>query len=124
MGISSHPLVLALRFLLELLSLYAFGRLGFQLGAGALRFAWAIGLPVLAALAWGTFAVPGDPSRSGQAPVPIPGALRLALELSFFGSACWALFASGARHAGWALAGGVLLLHLLSFDRLAWLLRR
>jgi hypothetical protein len=121
---SSHPLVLSGRFILELLSLYALGRFGFQLSQGPARYAWAIGLPLFAALLWGTFAVPGDPSRSGKAPVPISGTLRLLLELTFFGSAGWALFASGAHSAGWLLIAGVLLLHLLSLDRLTWLLRR
>jgi hypothetical protein len=46
------------------------------------------------------------------------------LEFAFFGSACWALFASGARTSGWLLLAGVLLLQLVSLDRLAWLLRR
>ncbi|MBN2245139.1 MAG: DUF2568 domain-containing protein, partial [Candidatus Aminicenantes bacterium] len=33
---------------------------------------------------WGTFRVPGDSSSSGKAPIPIPGFLRLFLELVIF----------------------------------------
>jgi hypothetical protein len=119
---SSHPLVLAARFFLELCALLSFGRFGFQCSAGSARYIWAIVLPLFAALLWGTFAVPGDPSRSGKAPVPIAGTLRLLLEFAFFGTASWALFASSARSAGWLLMAAVLLLHLVSLDRIAWLL--
>jgi hypothetical protein len=51
-------------------------------------------IPLLAATAWGVFNVKGDPSRSGKAPVPVPGIVRLLLELAFFGSATLALFQS------------------------------
>jgi Protein of unknown function (DUF2568) len=124
MNLSAHPLLLALRFLLELSALAAFARFGFQLGSGSTRYVWAIALPLLAALAWGTFAVPDDPSRSGKAPIPVPGALRLALELAFFGAAAWAFFASHARTVGFVFSALVLCLHVASLDRLVWLLRR
>jgi hypothetical protein len=124
MNLSAHPLVLATRFLLELSALAGFARFGFQLGTGSVRYAGAIALPLCAALIWGLFAVPGDPSRSGKAPVPVPGALRLALELAFFAAAAWALFATHARNLGLAFTLLVLLLHLVSLDRIAWLLRR
>ncbi len=73
----SHSLNLALRFLLELAALGAMGYWGWTQHEGPVRWRWAIGLPLVAAVLWGTFAVPNDPSRSGQAPVPIPGILRL-----------------------------------------------
>jgi hypothetical protein len=69
----SHPLNLALRFLLEIGALVAIGYWGFSEHTGMWRFLLSIGLLMIAAIAWGTFAVPGDPSRSGKAPVPIPG---------------------------------------------------
>lgn len=77
----SHPLNLLVRFLLELAALGAFGYWGWQQAEGALAYLLAIGLPVLTAVLWVTFAVPEDPSRSGHAPVPVPGLLRLLLEL-------------------------------------------
>lgn len=82
----------------------------------------AVGLPLIVAVLWGIFAVPGDPSRSGNAPVAVPGALRLALELAIFGFATWALYSTGALL--WSLLlGGLTVLHYgLSYDRVAWLL--
>ena len=117
-----HPINLALRFLLELAALGAVGFYGWKLTGGPLRFVAAIGLPLIVAVVWGAFAVPDDPSRSGGAPVPIPGALRLGLELAVFGFATWALYST--RAVSWSLVlGGLVLLHYaLSYDRIAWLL--
>jgi hypothetical protein len=72
---------------------------------------------------WGVFAVPGDPSRSGRAPVPVPGAVRLLVEAAFFGAATAALVRDGAT---WAIAfAGIVVVHYaLSYDRVAWLLGR
>jgi hypothetical protein len=78
----------------------------------------------LAAGAWGTFAVPGDPSRSGKAPVPVPGIVRLILELAYFGAATWALFATGLATLGWAYGLAVILHYLASYDRVGWLLQK
>ena len=118
----SHPLNLAVRFLLEIAALVALGYWGFDLHSGVWRFILGIGLPVLAAAAWGTFAVPGDPSRSGKAPVPIPGILRLLLELALFGSAAWALYAVGKQALALILACITLVHYALSYDRVAWLI--
>ena len=117
-----HPLNLAFRLLLELAALGAVGFYGWKLTDGPLRIVAAIGLPLIVAVLWGTFAVPDDPSRSGNAPVPIPGALRLGLELAIFGFATWTLYST--RAVSWSLVlGGLVLLHYaLSYDRIAWLL--
>lgn len=119
----SHPLNLALRFLLEIAALVAIGYWGFDQHGGIWRFVIAIGGPVLAAVLWGTFAVPGDPSRSGSAPVPVPGVLRLALELSLFAFAAWALQDAGSTLLAGLLAGITIVHYALSYDRVAWLLR-
>jgi hypothetical protein len=120
----SHPLNLALRFFLELGALVAMGAWGWQRGTGPWRYLLAFAVPVVAMTLWGVFAVPADPSRSGHAPVPVPGAIRLALEATFFAFATWALFSSGHRVPA-LLFGAVVLVHYaLSFDRLAWLLRQ
>jgi hypothetical protein len=120
----SHPINLALRFLLELSAWGAMGYWGWTQGQGGLRFVLAIGLPVLAAALWATFAVPGDPSRSGRAPVPVPGLLRLALELATFAVGAWALYDAG--HALLSLVfGGIVVVHyLVSYDRIQWLIRQ
>ncbi|TPJ17892.1 DUF2568 domain-containing protein [Mesorhizobium sp. B2-7-3] len=115
---------LTLRFLLELAALLGLGMAGWSLSDEAWRWVLAIALPLAAAAAWGIFAVLNDPSRSGRAPVPVPGAVRLALEFIV-------LFGGGA---GFHLAGHtitaiimallIVISYAFSLDRLAWLLRR
>jgi hypothetical protein len=119
----SHPLNLAVRFLLELAALGALSYWGWTQHDGPARWLWAIGLPVVAAVLWGTFAVPNDPSRSGQAPVPTPGALRLLLELSLFAIGTIALIVSQRIYAGAALAIITIIHYIASYDRILWLLK-
>ncbi len=69
----SHPINLAVRFILELTALVAAGMWGWHQSEGWLKFLLVITLPLLIAIVWGTFAVPDDPSRSGAAPIPISG---------------------------------------------------
>jgi hypothetical protein len=120
----SHPLNLALRFLLEIAALVAIVYWGFSQHTGIWRFIIGIGVPVIAAAIWGTFAVPDDPSRSGRAPVPIPGVLRLALELSLFGLAVWALYDTGSLMLALIMAGVTIVHYALSYDRVVWLFRQ
>lgn len=78
-------------------------------------------LPLLAAAAWGTFNVKDDTSRSGKAPVPVPGWVRLLLEFTLFGSEIWALYPLQPT-LGWIL-GAVTLAHsIFSYNRTVWLL--
>ncbi len=120
----SHPLNLALRFLLEIAALVAIGYWGFSQYTGIGRFVVGCGGPVIAAALWGTFAVPGDRSRSGGAPIPIPGVLRLVLELCLFGFAVWALYDAGSPMPALLLAGITIIHYALSYDRIAWLIRQ
>ncbi len=60
-----HPLNLAVRFALELAALAALAAWGWSLTDSWWRWATAAGLVLIAAFVWGTFAVPGDPSRGG-----------------------------------------------------------
>ncbi|MCP4415214.1 MAG: YrdB family protein [Chloroflexi bacterium] len=120
----SHPINLAVRFLLEIAGLIAIGYWGWHQGEGVLSIIFAIGLPVIAAALWGTFAVPNDPSRSGKAPVPIPGILRLALEAAFFGFSTWTLYQVVAPLLGFILGIVVLLHYAFSYDRLLWLAKQ
>ena len=120
----SHPINLAVRFLLELCALAAAAYWGWAAHQGPWRYLLAFGLPLLLALLWGVFAVPDDPSRSGQAPVPVPGVLRLALELAVFAFAAWALYAVGRPSLGLIMAVVVAAHYALSYDRIAWLVRQ
>lgn len=80
---------LALRFLLELCLLAAFGAWGFSLAAPLIiRIAMGILLPVLVAVVWGVFL---SPRRSVQ----LPPAARLILELALFALAVAALAVAG-----------------------------
>ena len=119
----SHPINLAVRFLLELSALGIMAYWGWTQGEGMFRYVLTIGIPVIAAVAWGTLAVPDDPSRSGQAPVPVPGAVRLALELAIFGFATWALYSSGLTLVSLMYGAIVVIHYLISYDRVLWLVR-
>lgn len=121
---STNPINLGVRFVLEMASLFILGSWGWQQAEGFLRYVLAIGIPMFAASLWGVFAVPHDPSRSGRAPVPTPGFLRLLLEIAFFGSAIWAL-STLVSNLSPLILGGIILLHYgLSYDRILWLLKQ
>jgi hypothetical protein len=81
-----------------------------------------LGVPALLALVWVTFAVRGDPSRSGGAPVPVPGWVRLAIELAIFGAAVVALARTGEWRACAVYSVALLTHHAGTLPRLKWLL--
>jgi hypothetical protein len=112
---------LALRFVLELCGLAALGYWGWSFTDEWWRYVLMLAVPALGAAAWGTFAVPGDPSRSGGAPVPVPGLVRLVLELVFFGLACWALYDASATVLSSILAVAVVFHYVVSYERVRWL---
>ena len=109
---------LVIRFSLEIAAQISIGMWGYQLAGWPL----AIGLPVIAAGLWGTFAVVGDPSRSGKALVKVPGAVRLGIELLVFLGGAAALAA--LEH--WLPLGfyvaAVALHHAQTTPRIRWLL--
>jgi len=120
---SQNPLNLAVRFILEIVALIAMGAWAKAQFSGATGYILMIAVPLVAALIWGTFNVKGDPSRSGKAPVPVPGFIRLLIELAFFGFATRALFRLNPTY-GWIFGLVTLAHYLLSYDRIAWLLKR
>ncbi len=122
-AMGSHPLNLAVRAALELVALGILGLWGWMIGSGISAWLMAAAFPLLAAVAWGTFAVRGDPSRSGRAPVPVPGWLRLLLELSLFALAVYVLYRLDRPGWGLLLSVVVVVHYALSWDRVAWLLR-
>lgn len=119
-----HPLNLTLRFLLELSALVALGFRGWHTNGSIPGWLLMLAIPLLAAVIWGIFAVPDDPSRSGKAPVPVPGPIRLALELAIFAVAISALFQISAPRLGWIMSVLVLLHYALSYNRIFWLLKK
>jgi hypothetical protein len=120
----SHPVNLAFRFLLELAALLAMGLWGWKQGEGGIRVLIALAVPAVAAALWGTLAVPGDPSRSGSAPLAVSGVLRLAIELSFFAFATWALYKVQGTNLSVLLGVAVIIHYALSYDRVMWLIER
>ncbi|MDO9084745.1 MAG: YrdB family protein [Anaerolineaceae bacterium] len=117
----SNPINLTIRFLLELSALFAMGVWGWQNGEGSMRFVFAIGIPLIAAAIWGIFRVPNDP---GAAPVAIPGKLRLAYEIVFFGFATWALMDANYLTLGWAMAILLVIHYIISYDRILWMIKQ
>ena len=117
----SHPINLAVRFLLEVAALLAIGIWGWWQGDFWWRYILAIGVPLFTAIIWGFFNVPNDPSRSGSAPVAIPGWLRLIIELSIFTFATWTLYDLNYVQISLVLGIVVVIHYLLSYDRILWL---
>ncbi len=118
---SRNPVNLIVRFLLEIAALAAMGFWGWAAHTGGLRYLWMIALPVLAAFLWGAFRVPND---GGPPLVRVPGVVRLLIEVVFFSFATWGLFNVRATLAGWIFGGITLIHYLVSYDRLAWLVRQ
>ena len=120
----SHPLNLAVRFLLELTALFSMGIWGWRYGEGWVRLVLAALIPILAGVLWGTFAVPDDPSRSGTAPIAVPGLVRLTIEAAVFGLGVWAMNNAGFTRSSWVFGIIVVFHYAVSYDRIMWLIRR
>ena len=115
---------LALRFFLELAALAGLAMLAWEIAPEGWRWLAAVALSLAGATGWGLFNVPGDPSRSGKAPVAVPGVIRLALELAllFGGAVGWII--AGQPVVGVALGALVVVHYLTTMPRLQWLLRQ
>lgn len=118
----THPINLTVRFFLEVAALVSLGMWGWNQSDSGLRILLAIGLPLIFAAIWGTFAVPDDPSRSGKAVIAIPGLIRLIIEIGFFGCAIWSLYDLGFHKTSVAFGVLVILHYLVSYDRIKWLI--
>ena len=119
----SHPINLTIRFLLEIFSLVSISMWSWKQSQGWQSYVLAIGIPIIFAAIWGTFAVVNDPSRSGNAPIPISGIVRLGIEFLFFGLSIWALYNMELKHLGLSLGAVVLIHYVISYDRIYWLLK-
>ncbi len=118
---ANNPINLTVRFFLELGALYAMGYWGWVQHTGILKWFLMIGLPLLAAIVWGTFRVPNDPKVP---PIQVSGIMRLIIEFIFFGGAIL-LLSLAARPVPTTIFGGLVIVHyLFSYDRIIWLLRQ
>jgi len=103
---------LALKFLLELAALAAFGLWGASIADGWAAVLLAIGLPAVVAALWGTFAAPKARRR-------LPLRLRAPFELGVFAFAALALWSAGSKTLAVAFAAIALVnaLLLTAFDQ-------
>ena len=111
-----------LRFGLELASLVGMGHFCYTVVPVVPPLA-AVVVPCAAAVAWGTFNVPHDPSRGGGAPVRVAGSTRLAIEAVILGGGGVSLFYWNP------VAGGIFFAattaHYVSYyKRIQWLLQQ
>jgi hypothetical protein len=120
--VAYHPINLGLRFALELIALGALAWWGRTSAPGWAGLLLACLLPLAAATFWGIFRFPEEAGRSGKVPVPVPGWLRLALELAYFTLATWAFRAVGAVGVSLAFATVVILHYATSWNRLVLML--
>jgi len=116
-----HPINLALRFVLELIVLFASASWAWKLANSILLTVIA---PVSIAVIWGVFNVKGDPSRSGKAVVEVPGIIRLIIEFLIFGAGTWFLYQSNYKIQAWLFLVVVILHYILSLDRIKWLIKK
>lgn len=115
---------LLLRFCLELAALAGIGMAAFQAGEGIIGYAFAIAAVLLAAAAWGVYNVPGDPSRSGEAPVRVSGTVRLIIELAILLGGSLAFHFAGHSWIALTHAALIALHYALSGARPRWLLKQ
>jgi Protein of unknown function (DUF2568) len=120
---SLYFLNLALRFFLEMTAIIGVGMWGWHRADDLTKYLYAIGLPMAMSVVWGVFNVPGDPSRSGSAPVVVPGWLRLMIEAAFFSLGALALISQGYTMLGGVFIVVVVLHYLASVNRVMWLLK-
>ena len=123
-NMSTHPINLAVRFTLEIMVLVSASMWGWRLADNWPKYLFMIIVPIILAVIWGTFNVPGDPSRSGNAPIVTPGIVRLAIELAFFafGSYCW--YSMGFTKTGLIFTVVVVMHYIVSYDRVIWLISK
>jgi hypothetical protein len=95
---------------------------GWKYSDGWLRYVLAIGIPIVLAIIWGTFAVPNDPSRSGSAPIVTPGVIRLIIEFCIFAFATWSLHDMGLNKTSLTFGIIVVVHYIISYDRVIWLM--
>ena len=122
----TQPMVmLATRFLLELIGFGAIGWAGWNLGGGGVAGGvLAAGFVVAAGAAWGALTVPDAPARNPTPVIVVPGWVRLLVELAIFGLAAWALWVFVSRAASESYLTALGIVTLVGWDRIWWLLKQ
>lgn len=119
-----RPWNLALRLGLEIGALTGLGVAAWNQSEGAVRWVAVVAAPLAGAALWGTFNVLDDPSRSGEAPVEVPGWVRLAIELIVLGAGWVAYGIAGYPAIGAVFAALTVLHYTVARARVQWLLTR
>ncbi|MDG1528675.1 MAG: YrdB family protein [Polaribacter sp.] len=119
-----HPINLVFRFILEVCAFISAGLWSFNQTDGLLKFLFGFGFPIFLAIIWGVFTVPNDKSRSGNAPIPTNGIIRLAIELGIFAMATWSLYSLGYNNLYLIFGIAVVIHYVLSYDRISWLISK
>ncbi|MAI89865.1 YrdB family protein [Ponticaulis sp.] len=115
---------LILRFILELAALAGIGMAAFQFSDGVIAYLASILCVTTAATLWGVFNVPGDPSRSGHAPVRVSGPVRLSLELIILFGGSLSFYLAGYAWIALSHAWLITLHYAFSAQRVGWLLKQ
>lgn len=116
--------MLAVRFLVEIVALSAVGFAGWRIGEGSVPGAVLGALfVVIAATFWSIFSVRNDPSRNPDPVIAVRGWVRLVIEFAVFGLAAWSLWAFVSRAASESFLTVVGIISLVGWDRLWWMLR-
>ncbi|MGY0021240.1 YrdB family protein [Streptomyces sp. YJ-C3] len=121
LAFANNDAMLAIRFLLELVSLLCLAVWSWRKVPSPWRWLMVVALPVAVGWAWGSFTVPDDPSK-GESDIHTPGPLRLLLELAVFFGAVAALYLADLRRAARWLLAIMVGYQVLAFDRIGWLL--
>ena len=118
-----NSLNLALRFILEIIVLFASGYWMYKMQTGWSRYVLMFLVPIVLAILWGVFAVPDDPSRSGKTVIVTSGYVRLILEFVIFCIGAYAISKSGYPSLSWVFVAVSLLHYLISYQRVIWLMK-
>lgn len=121
---SLAPGNLLLRFALEIAALVGLAVGGWSLVDAPLSWLLAAALPLAGIVIWGVFNVPGDPSRSGRAPVSVPGSARLVLEVVVLLAGAAGLAVGGLGWLAVVMTALVALHYATTMARVRWLLAR
>ncbi|XVK82872.1 hypothetical protein BST_0586 [Bacillus stercoris] len=115
---------LLLRFILEIAALISIGVFAWISFDGYFKYVLTLVLPIAVMIVWSVFAVPHDPSRSGQTVIPVNGITRLVIELLIFAMAVAALYFSHLKPVGIIFLCLIILHYIISAERIKWLLNQ
>ena len=124
------PLILKLRdvnrivrFFLEVAAYASMAMWGWGLSSSLPGFVTGPGIPIIAALVLGAFAVPGDSIRDRKPPIAVSGIVRLGLEIAFFLFAVLILYVMEMTVSAAVLFVVACGHYVADRDRVNWLLR-